>query len=82
MKWSRGDIEVLFIVAGLIGLLLIVIGLTALMAKSRDDSRTAISDWCEFKGGEVVEVCVETYCNGRYPRMEFWCVERIEEQPQ
>lgn len=82
MKWTRNDVNLLLVVAGLVGLFVLVFGFAVFTTLSRNDARTEITSWCEFKGGEVVEVCTETACNGKYPRMEFWCVKRIDAQPQ
>ena len=59
---------------------LIVFGIVWFAVKARSDARSEVTTWCEFRGGEVVEVCMGN-CTGKYPRHEFWCVSRIGEQP-
>ena len=59
---------------------LIVFGIVWFAVKARSDARSEVTTWCEYRGGEVVEVCMGN-CTGKYPDLDFWCVQRIGEQP-
>lgn len=67
--------------AVLVTLVTIAVGIAWFAVKAHNDAEAEVTTWCDYRGGEVVEVCLSN-CMGKYPSHEFWCVSRIREQAQ
>ena len=76
---KRDDAQVYLVTAAIAVAVLLVFGIAWFAAQARDEARSEVTTWCEYRGGEVAEVCMSN-CTGKYPRHEFWCVQRIEER--